>query len=173
MGPSEIPASAGPEAGRTGEVVSDTIGAEGGVLTLTGGMTVTVEVPPLAVTAPVTLVLERTFPPDHPPTPPWVAYSFVSFYLDAYRGGRLLTGFTFSRPVTVTTSIADYYAEENWRLFYWDDDVDRWEKAVRTCTPAGSARQEGLWLHTPECRGSAEFAMLAAPFEVYLPVVER
>jgi hypothetical protein len=168
-------ALAASRAGRTGEVVTATVGPDGGVLTLTDGITpvVVIEVPPLAVTAPVTLALERTFPPDHSPTPPWIAYSFVSFYLDAYRDGRLLAGFAFSRPVTVTTAIADYYAGENWHLFYWDEEAGRWEKAVGTCTPAGSARRDGPWLHTTQCRASAEFAVLAAPFATYLPSVRR
>ncbi len=166
-----------PGGGRTGNVVTATIGAEGGVLTLTEGTDIlaVVEVPPLAVTEPVTLVVERTFPPDdnHPPTPPWVAYSFVSFYLDVYQDGQLLDSFVFSRPVTVTTFVYDYYEEYPWRLFYWNDDTARWEQAVGTCEPPSTPRREPSWLHTPACRASAEFATLAAPFGVYLPLVLR
>jgi len=166
---------AAPANNRTGNVVTATIGAEGGVLTLTSGTDTlaVVEIPPPAVTGPVTPALERTFPPDHPPTPPWVGYSFVSFYLDIYRDGRLLSGFVFSRPVTVTTFVYDYYEEYPWRLFYWDDGTARWEEAVNTCDSPSTPRREPSWLHTPVCRASTEFAMLTALHEVYLPVVER
>lgn len=174
-GVGEASVSAAPANNRTGNVVTATIGAEGGVLTLTSGTDTlaVVEIPPLAVTGPVTPVLERTFPPDHPPTPPWIGYSFVSFYLDIYRDGRLLSGFVFSRPVTVTTFVYDYYEEYPWRLFYWDDGTARWEEAVNTCDSPSTPRREPSWLHTPVCRASTEFAMLTALHEVYLPVVER
>ena len=168
-------ALAAPRAARTGNIVSETVGPDGGVLTLTDGISpvVVIEVPPLAVTSPVTLVLERTFPPDHSPTPPWLGYSFVSFYLDAYRDGRLVSGCAFSRPVTVSTFVYDYYRDMGWRLFYRNDETERWEWAVETCDPPSRPWREPDWLHTPVCRASTEFAMLTAPFEVYMPVVER
>jgi hypothetical protein len=100
-----------------------------------------------------------------------------AFNLDAYRGGALLSSFTFSKPVTITIhydeSDLDGLDEDTLVLEYWNEEASEWVDAASTCTPT-SIHERHLgenWLAVPVCHLS-RFAMFGG-HKVYLPLVLR
>ncbi len=76
------------------------------VYTNTQGSTTTLVVPPAAVSETTTIVLTQLNPETVVPPPDLVAGG-IALELDAYLGNELLTGFTFSAPVTLTLEYTD------------------------------------------------------------------
>ena len=141
------------------------------IYTDTQGSPTVIQVPTGAVTEPTTLV----YTPVETATAPFgFAFAGHAFDLDAYRGGSLLPGITFSIPVTVTLHYTDtdviWLDEASLVLEYWNDSTSAWEDAA--CGDYDRHPNEN-WLAVPICHLS-EFAMFGKAWQkVYLPLVLR
>jgi len=178
------------EAGNCGGIVSDThtilISADtvatvdpdkGGTLvyTDTQGSPTVVQVLPGAVSNTITLVYT---PVGTATAPSGFAFAGHAFDLEAYRGGSLLPGFVFEKPVTITLHYSDGDVagidEASLVLNYWDGSA--WVDAAATCTPPATydRHPEANWLAVPVCHLS-RFALFGQAemieYNVYLPLV--
>jgi parallel beta-helix repeat protein len=138
------------------------------VYTDTQGLATTVQVPADAVTEAVTLA----YTPVETATSPFgFAFAGRAFDLDAYQGGTLLPGFTFSTPVTITLHYdeADIggVEEDTLVLHYWSGD--EWIDAA--CGDYDRHPADD-WLAVPICHLS-RFALFGEQRKVYLPLVLR
>jgi glucose/mannose transport system substrate-binding protein len=144
------------------------------VYTDTRGWTTTIQVPTGAVTETTML---GYVPVETVMAPSGFAFAGHAFDLDAYQGGALLPGFTFSVPVTITInydrSDLGGLDEGTLVLQYWSDDASEWEDAASTCTPTSTyeRRPNENWLAVPVCHLS-RFAVFGK-HKVYLPLVLR
>ncbi|MDY7077970.1 MAG: S8 family serine peptidase [Chloroflexota bacterium] len=150
--------------------------SEGGTIVVTGadGMTVTIEVPPGAVTEPTQLAYVSVLTVTG--SPAGFAFAGRAFRLEAYRHGTLHSSLVFERPVTVTV----YYAEpdvsgldENTlELRHWNGSV--WSTDGITVVERNvTSRRLVTWIEHP-----SEFATFAKEqqeghCQVYLPLLLR
>jgi hypothetical protein len=143
------------------------------IYTNTQALPTVVEIPANAVTEATTLV----YTPVDSATAPAFAFAGSAFELDAYRDGALLSGFTFSVPVTITLHYADADVaglnEASLRLNYWNRGANQWQDAATTCAPPSVYdRHPGEnWLAVPICHLS-QFALFGQ-YRIYLPLVLR
>jgi PKD repeat protein len=150
----------------------------GGTLIYTDsqGNPTTVEVPGSAISEPITLLYTPVPSPTQPATS---TLQFINhtFDLDAYRGGQLLSGFVFSKPVTITIHYSDYDVqgvdESNLRLYYWTGGV--WDDVINTCTPPSTYTHNLSQnvLGVPICHLTRIGVKGPALETIYLPIILR
>jgi len=143
------------------------------------GLPTTVEVPAGAVTD----VTEIRFTPVPSPTEPitgGLRFASHAFDLDAYRGGVLVPGFVFVRPVTITIHYSDVDVagldESTLALYYWQRHTGggAWVDAATTCPADYVRRPDQNWLALPLCHLSRFGVMgYGAHYDIYLPLVVR
>jgi hypothetical protein len=136
-----------------------------------------VEVPPGAVTEPVTLSYVPAYPPSHD-TSPLVSPGYA-FTLTIENGNGLHEGFAFAEPVDVTIMYEDadiaVMDEESFVLSLWDGEAGRWIDAATTCAPASTYDHdlEANSLSVAICR-AGEFALVGhRVYGICLPLVLR
>lgn len=143
------------------------------VYTDTQGNPAVIQVPIGAVTETITLIY---VPADTVTPPSGFAFANRAFDLDAYWSGSLLSGFTFSTPVTITLHYADSdvitCGEDTLALNYWAGS--EWVDAASTCTPISTydRHPNENWLAVPICHLS-RFALFGERYAVYLPLALR
>ncbi|RLC74482.1 MAG: hypothetical protein DRJ03_31885 [Chloroflexi bacterium] len=135
----------------------------------TQGLVTTVQVPSGAVTEEITLVYT---PVETSTVPSDFVFAGHTFDLDAYRSGSLLSGFTFSVPVTITLHYADAdiagLDEDSLVLEYWNGSA--W---VDAACGAYDRHPNENWLAVPICHLS-RFALFGErEYFIYLPLVLR
>jgi uncharacterized repeat protein (TIGR01451 family) len=148
------------------------------VYTHTDGLTTTIEVPAGGVIRAITLVYTPIPSDTLPPPPTGLHFSQRTFDLSAFLSGRLLRGFIFSKPVTITLRYSDAdirgLDESELALYYWDEGPSQWVDAATNC-PAPYIRGPNL-LAVPICHLS-HWGMMSVPlepsFSIYLPLVLR
>ena len=136
-----------------------------------GGLTTTVQIPTGAVTESTALTytaLAITGQSD----PTGFSFAGHAFDLDAYQSGVIVSGFTFSVPVTVTLHYADAdiagLDEDSLVLEYWNGSA--WVDAA--CGDYDRHPTEN-WLSVPICHLS-QFALFGErEYLIYLPLVLR
>ncbi len=143
------------------------------------GLTTTAEVPAGAVTE----TIELRFTPVPSPTEPITGelrFANHAFDLDAYRGGVLVPGFVFERPVTITIHYSDVDVagldESTLALYYWQWHIGggAWIDAATTCPADYVRRPDRNWLRLPICHLSRFGVMgYGAHYDIYLPLVMR
>jgi hypothetical protein len=101
----------------------------------------------------------------------------ITFDLQVCQGGDCFDDYAFATPVTVTLSYENEdvagLVETELYLYTWDGD--EWVEAVTDCGWPLTAYQrypEDNRLVVPLCHFT-EFALVGAPYQVYLPVVMR
>lgn len=71
--------------------------------------------------------------------PPDLDFAGNAFALNAFKDGILLHEFVFEKPITITIEYDDNditnVFENSQKLYYWDENMRRWEKASDTCDP--------------------------------------
>jgi len=160
------------------ETITDTVTPTTGItliFTDPQGLTTTVEVPGGAVTD----TIELRFTPVPSPTEPITGelrFANHAFDLEAYRGGVLMPGFVFERPVTITIHYSDVDVagldESTLALYYWRGGA--WIDAATTCPADYVRRPERNWLRLPICHLSRFGVMgYGAHYDIYLPLVIR
>jgi hypothetical protein len=133
-----------------------------------------IQVPAGAVAEATTLVYT---PVETATAPSGFAFASHAFDLEAYRGGSLLLGFIFEKPVTVTIHYSDTDVtgldEDALVLEYWNEVTSAWEDAA--CGPY-DRHPDDNWLAVPICHLS-RFALfgetLGEEYTVYLPLILR
>jgi branched-chain amino acid transport system substrate-binding protein len=136
------------------------------------GSPTVIHVPAGAVTETTALVYT---PVETVTTPPGFAFAGHAFDLDAYQGGALVPGLTFSVPVTVTLHYTEAditgLDEHTLVLDYWNESTSAWEDVASTCTPPSpyDRHPSENWLAVPICHLS-RFALFGK-YTVYLPVM--
>jgi len=136
----------------------------------TQGSLTAIQVPAGAVTEVTTLSYT---PVEIVAVPSGFAFAGHAFDLEAYRGGALLPGFTFSIPVTITIYYTDTDVagldENTLVLEYWNDSASAWEDAA-----CGSYKRhpEGNWLSVP-INHLSRFGLFGPIYQVYLPLILR
>jgi hypothetical protein len=155
------------------EIIATSVPTDTGstlVYTDTQALPTTVQIPASAVTETTLLVYT---PVETATTPSGFAFTGRAFELDAYRDGVLLSGFTFSVPVTITLhyTSTDVVAMDvtNLRLEYWNNGTGKWEDAA--CGSYDRHPTEN-WLAVPVCHLS-RFALFGEQHRIYLPLVLR
>ena len=128
-----------------------------------------IQVPGGAVTEGITLVYT---PVETSTAPSDFVFAGHTFDLDAYRSGSLLSGFTFSVPVTITLHYADADVagldEDSLVLEYWNGSA--WGDAA---CGAYDRHSDENWLAVPICHLS-RFALFGErEYLIYLPLVMR
>jgi hypothetical protein len=134
----------------TAEAVVDPGPGGGGTLVTTvGTFTSTVTIPSGAVTTTTTLEFTALATTTQG-SPPGVDFAGLAFDLDAYQGGALVPGFTFSVPVTITLDYGQGDVvgldESSLVLETWDGGA--WQDAA--CGPYERNPDEN-WLSVPVC----------------------
>ena len=168
------PFDAGPDLGADERATTGTTAepATASAITSTvGGLTTTVQIPTGAVTESTALTytaLAITGQSD----PTGFSFAGHAFDLDAYQSGVIVSGFTFSVPVTVTLHYADAdiagLDEDSLVLEYWNGSA--WVDAA--CGDYDRHPNEN-WLAVPICHLS-RFALFGErEYLIYLPLVLR
>jgi hypothetical protein len=150
------------------------------VYTYTDGLTTTIEVPPGAVERAITLIYTPIPSDTLPPPPTGLRFSNRTFDLSAFLSGRLLRGYNFSKPVTITLRYSDAdirgLNESQLTLQYWDEEQSQWVDAANNCPAPYIRRPEVNLLAVPICHLS-HWGMMSIPLEpssmIYLPLVLR
>jgi YVTN family beta-propeller protein len=150
----------------------DPIGGSTLVYTDTQGNPTIIQVPAGAVTETTTLVYT---PVETATAPSGFVFAGHAFNLEAYRNDVLLSGFTFSVPVTVTIHYTDTDVarmdEESLVLEYWNVSENAWEDVA--CGPYDRHPDEN-WLSVPICHLSL-FALFGVESGgehwLYLPLI--
>ena len=143
------------------------------IYTDTQSLPTQLDFPADAVTQNTTLVLTPTMASGGP----GLAFTGHAFELEAYQGGVLQPGFTFSAPMTITISYSDYDVrvvtdESELALYWWTGSA--WQDAEETCSPASTyVRDTGNnVLSVPVCHLS-KFGLLGPTHNIYLPLIMR
>ncbi len=144
------------------------------VYTESGGSTL-VQAPAGVVSGSVMLVYT---PRETATAPAGLRFAGRAFDLQAYRDGALLSGLTFSAPITVTIRYAEAEAarvyEDTLELRYWDGEA--WVDVATACDPASAYERHPAenWFAVPVCHLS-RFATFGVPreYHVFLPLVVR
>jgi PKD repeat protein len=150
----------------------------GGTLIYTDaqGNPTTVKVPGGATTETITLLLTPVASPTQLVSPN-LRFINHTFDLEAYVGDRPVSGYVFSRPVTITVQYSDADVagvdEENLRLRYWTGSV--WDDAANTCTPPSTYTRDLVQnvLGVPVCHLSRFSVVGQSLNTIYLPAVLR
>ncbi len=150
------------------------------IYTHTNGLTTTLEVPTGGVDEDVTLIYTPISSNTLPAPPTGLQFGKHTFDISAFRGIRLLSDFTFAKPVTLTIRYDDAdilgLDEDTLVLHYWNGSA--WVDAVNTCTPASTYYRDVVAniLAVPICHLS-RWGMLGSPISgtptIYLPLVLR
>jgi hypothetical protein len=149
------------------------------IFTDTQGLTTTVQIPPGAVTSTTWISMTPTVLPPGTISAS-LRFAGHAFYLDAYRDGQLLTGFTFETTVTVTIRYSDADVrgidENTLKLYRWvmtpPPIGGHWQ-------PVGERQGEGQSLDTANniltawLRGLSRFGQMGASsgYNIFLPLV--
>ncbi len=151
------------------------------IYTYTDGLTTTIQVPPGAVERDIMLIYTPIASDTLPAPPTGLRFSNRTFDLSAFLSGRLLRGYLFSKPVTITLRYSDAdirgLDEAELRLYYWDEEQSQWVDAIETCQPPSSYHHdlEKNLLAVPICHLS-DWGILSIPSSsstIYLPLVLR
>jgi hypothetical protein len=128
------------------------------------------EFPAATVSQPVTITLTPT---QLVADKPLFWFTWHAFELAAYRGGTLLPGFSFDRPITATIHYPGLSGinEATLELDYWDNGV--WFDAADICASTYDRRLDAKELAIPLCR-TGLLALFGQPEGVYyLPLIRR
>jgi hypothetical protein len=141
------------------------------VLTGTHGLTSTLLFPADAVNRTTPIVLTPTLTSNLPDS----ILGYV-WELAAYEEERLLSGFTFATPVSVTLSYSDTdvqdVADEEALMLWWQVRGS-WRDAHQTCAASSLSRKvEENTVTLPLCR-TGRFAFFTRTHQQYLPLLSR
>ena len=149
--------------------------AEGGTIVATSsdGMTITVEIPPGAVTKPTQLAY--TSIPTITCSLPGFVFAGRAFRLEAHRNSALHSGLVFEKPVTVTIHYTEANVagldENRLELRYWNGRAWSTDGIIVVKRDTANNRLVVTVAHL------SEFAMFAkeqqGPRKVYLPLTVR
>jgi len=139
----------------------------------TQGLTTTLYFPTGAVTATTTLILTPTLAQGDA----GFAFAGHAFEIGAFQGGHLLSGLTFSKPVTISICYSGQdvrvVSDESQLVLQWWTG-NGWEDAANTCDPPSTYDRDlaNQVLGVPICHLS-RFGLFGPTRQVYLPLILR